>query len=178
MHIGFSCICDHPLKHKKACNICACAYIKSICRIYYLLDSLGGWGTVLEGSTRWISGCVDCCAFSGVWGVLMRGGTSGVCSFCISSALVEEGLEDKEVQHMSTVVWRAGDESSDSMVIWDQGNIPQRQLILYILCWEESPSTFQTKKENSRCRQQSYVELSKSRMKKNKKTESFCLHFW
>lgn len=67
----------------------------TMCWLYYLLDSKGGWETILMGTG----------GSRGSWvcGVLMRAGTAGVRSFCISSVsvLLCEGLGDKEMHDRS-----------------------------------------------------------------------------
>lgn len=60
----------------------------------YSLDSRRGWETILMGT-------VGSGVFSGLWGVLIRGGICGVSSFWVSSAALD-GLR-KERRKMVTV---------------------------------------------------------------------------
>lgn len=112
------------LQHKK----------KLIYWCYYLLNSHGGWEMFLAGRGGCVSGRVDCCPFSWIWGILTRGGTCGVWSCCISSAnvLVGEGLQDTDVPDRSTQGRQPGGETS-GMLIWDRLKITRSLVILFIL---------------------------------------------
>lgn len=89
-----------------------------MCCLHHLLDSHSGWETILAGTAG--SGCVGCCVFSSVCDILIRGGTCGAWSFCISSAsvLVLDGLWVKGVHDRSKEVWRAKDESTADWDSW------------------------------------------------------------
>lgn len=112
---------------------------------HYSLVRSKGCDPLFSDKAGWVSATVAWCALSWIWGVQMRGGTRGVWSFCNSSETVlvgsgGDGLGNKRVQDMSTEVWRAGEKSSDTRVIWGLEKIPNSRLILYMLWWDGNPS--------------------------------------